>query len=591
MNISRLLQDRLLTALTGLASDAEQYASLVKPSQNPSHGDYQANCAMPLAKVLNKNPREVAQEIVSRLDVSDLCEPPQVAGPGFINLRLKNDWLAQQAQALGRDDRLGVEPVPSPRTIIVDYSSPNVAKPLHVGHLRSTIIGDSIKRLLAFLGHRVISDNHLGDWGQQFGILIYGWKHHRDEAAFARDPVAELARLYILVRQHFGTDEDDDAGNDPVQEACRQETALLHAGNEENLSLWRTFMPHCLAEINHIYVRLGIQFDYTLGESNYQPMLANVVADLQQKGVAVETDGALGIFVGDREDDPPALVRKSDGAYTYTTTDLATVKYRVEHFKAQEVLYVVDARQALHFKNLFRAAQLWGYRDVPLEHVGFGTVMGPDGKPFATRHGGIPLLECLLDDAIAAARDVHQTLTQEAIERGEEAPSFTEDELRRIHEVVGIGAVKYADLSQNRNSDYRFDLEKMTSTEGNTATYMQYAYVRNRGIFRKGEVGPETLRAAPPLPSVDTPHERALVIQLLRFPEALQAAAADHRPNLITGYLWDLAKTYSGFFTNCPVLKAPTPELRQGRLLLCDVTARVIQKGLDLLGIQTVERM
>ncbi|MFQ3592472.1 MAG: arginine--tRNA ligase [Gemmataceae bacterium] len=594
MNISRMLQSRLASALEGLVEPARirEFASLVKPSGNPAHGDYQANCAMPLGKLLAQSPRTVAEQLVARLDLGLACGPPEIAGPGFLNFRLQDAWIAQQVRALAGDPRLGVEPLTTPRTIVIDYSSPNVAKPLHVGHLRSTIIGDAIKKILTFLGHRVISDNHLGDWGTQFGILIYGYKHFRDEAAFARDPVAELARLYILVRRQFKADEDDEAGNDPVQQACREETAKLHQGDPENLALWQMFMPYCLQEIDCIYQRLGITFDYTLGESFYQPMLAEVVDDLRRKKLAVETDGAIGIFLSEKEGDPPALVRKRDGAFTYTTTDLATIRYRVEHFQADEALYVVDARQALHFKNLFEIARRWGYDQLRLEHVSFGSVLDAQGKPFKSREGGVPLLEELLNQAVAAARSVFEQSLAEAAERGEEVPIFSEAEARRIHEVVGIGAVKYADLSQNRNSDYRFDPVKMTDMKGNTATYMQYAYARTKGIVvRKGRVDPETLWNQPPVVLLASPPERALALALLRFPEAVEAAAADYRPNLISTYLWELSTTFNGFFQACPVLKADTLELRQSRLLLCDLTARLIQKGLHLLGIETVERM
>jgi arginyl-tRNA synthetase len=592
MNICLALQQRFLSALSGLVEDPAPHAACVKPTQEARHGDYQANCAMPLKSVLGRPPREIAQLIIDRLDTGDMLEKPEIAGPGFINLRLRTDWLAKQIQAIGRDDRLGVEKVAPPGTYVIDFSSPNVAKPLHVGHLRSTIIGDSLARLLRFLGHTVVTDNHLGDWGLQFGTLLYGYKHFLDREAYQRDPVGELARLYKHVNRLFKEkkeDEEEKPGDDPIKDACRQETAKLHAGDPENLALWKEFMPPCLAEINAIYQRLGVSFDHTLGESFYQPMLSEVVRDLREKGIAEKSRGALAILFGEKE--APALIQTSAGAFTYTTTDLATIRYRMETWKPDAILYVVDSRQALHFNYLFTIARRWGYDKAALEHVSFGSVLGQDGKPIKTREGNATLLHELLNSAIAAARGVDERLHQEALTRGEDVFELTAEEERQVHEEVGIGAVKYADLSQNRTSDYRFDVSKMTAMEGNTATYMQYAYVRNRGIFRKGEVDEAPLRANPPLPDLGTPHERALALQLLRFSEALEAAGADYRPNLITAYLWDLAKAYSGFFQNCPVLKAPTPELRQSRLLLCDLTARVIQKGLDLLGIRTIERM
>ncbi len=595
MNIAHALQQRLAVALSGLTPEFTKYASLVRAAQDSRHGDYQANCAMPLSKEQGGKPVDLARQIVERLELGDMLEPPEIAGPGFINFRLKTAWLAAQLRVMAHDDRLGVEPANRPRTFVIDYSSPNVAKPLHVGHLRSSILGDALTRILRFQGHRVITDNHLGDWGTQFGILLYGYKQLRDEAAFQADPVRELARLYLEVRKQFKKKEqEDDDGpiDDPVQDACRRETAKLHQGDPENVALWRMFMPHCLREIEQIYNRLGLlPFDHTLGESFYQPMLAEVVDDLAAKGIAQESRGAMVIFFGDPEKVPPSIVRKSDGAFTYTTTDLATIRYRVEQWKPNAILYVVGVPQAVHFKNLFAAARRWGYQDLELEHVAFGSVLGADGKILSTRKGTGSLLEELLDDAIARAAEVYERLNEEARQRGEEVPEFSEVEKRAIHEAVGIGAIKYADLSQARTSDYRFDLAKMTATDGNTATYMQYAYARNRSILRKSGIDERLLRETPPTPELPTAHERALALMLLRFPEALAAATTDYRPNQITAYLWELSRTYSGFFTNCPVLKAESESLRLSRLLLCDLTARVIRQGLDLLGIRTIERM
>jgi arginyl-tRNA synthetase len=594
MTVLQQLQEKLRQALTGLVEDVDDFASLLRPSQDARFGDYQANCAMPLAKRLGKNPREVAQQIAARLDRGDMLEEPQVAGPGFINLRLRPDWLARQVQVMGGDERLGIAPAARPRTLVIDFSSPNVAKPMHVGHLRSTIIGDALARLYRFLGHKVISDNHLGDWGTQFGILLYGYKHFLDREAFAADPVRELARLYVHLRKQVRKvtnekgDEEEDP-NDPIMQAAREETAKLHAGDEENVRLWRTFMPHCQEEIDGVYSRLDIHFDHTLGESFYNPMLPEVVYSLQERGIAQDSKGAVVIFFGENE--PPALVRKSDGAFTYTTTDLATIRYRMEQWQPDAILYVVDFRQTFHFKGLFEAAGRWGYDKVELQHISFGSVLGSNGKPFSTSEGTGASLELLLNEAVAHATRVLEQKRQEELAQGRKVVELSEAEKRVVAEAVGVGAVKYADLSQNRTSDYKFDPAKMTSTEGNTATYMQYAYVRNRGIFRKGEVDEAALRQAPPLPILETPEERVLALQLARLGEALENAAAEYQPHQITGYLWDLAKAYSSFFTNCPVLQAETPLLRQSRLLLCDLTARVIERCLDLLGIRIVERM
>ncbi len=591
MNIQHALQDRLRQALADLVPDPGPYVAMLKQAQDPRFGDYQANCAMSLAKVLGQQPRTVAQTIAEKLPLGDVLEKPEVAGPGFINLRLRNDWLARQLQAMAADPRLGVTIVASPRTCVIDFSSPNVAKPMHVGHLRSTIIGDAIARLFRFLGHKVITDNHLGDWGTQFGIILYGYKHFLDEAAFKAEPTSELARLYLKVRSLFkqvNDDDDEAAPDDPVQDACRLETAKLHAGDPENLRLWQQFMPYCYELIDEVYRRLDVKFDHTLGESFYNPMLSSVVDDLLKRGIATESQGAIVVWHGENE--PPSLIRKRDGAFTYTTTDLATIRYRFDEFHAGLALYVVDFRQSLHFKHLFEIARKWGY-NVEMEHISFGTVLGHDRKPFKTRAGGIVGLDELLNEAVAHAERVYKAGQKDAQERGYEVAEVSPSELRHLYEVIGYGAVKYADLSQNRSTDYVFDWDKMMATDGNTATYMQYAYARNRSIFQKGQVDERPFRSNPPLLTLEHPAERALAVQLLRFEEALLVAAADYRPSFITGYLWDLAKSYSGFFQNCPVLKAETPELRQSRLLLCDLTARVIQKGLDLLGIHTVERM
>jgi arginyl-tRNA synthetase len=590
MNVLHELQQRFHDALTGLVPEPAPYAAMVKSAQDARFGDYQANCAMSLGKVLGKPPREMAQTLVERLRLDDLLEQPDIAGPGFINLRLRTDWLARQVVTMAADDRLGVAPVHPSKTFVIDYSSPNVAKPMHVGHLRSTIIGDALARLLRFLGHNVVADNHLGDWGTQFGILLYGYKNLRDEAAFQADPVRELARLYLEVRRRFkkGEEEEGEDPADPVKEACRQETAKLHAGDPENARLWKIFMPPCLEEIDRIYRRLDVKFDHTLGESTYNPMLPDVVQSLLERGIAQESEGAVIIPRG--ENAAPSLIRKRDGAFTYTTTDLATIQYRVKEWNPNAILYIVDFRQREHFLNLFDAAKRWGC-SAELEHISFGAVLSRDGKPLKTRDGGVPELNELLDDAVRRAAQVYEGARQEAIARGEDLAEMSEETLRNICEVVGLGAVKYADLSQNRTSDYKYDPDKMMAMDGNTGTYMQYAYVRNRGIFRKGDVDPAAIHKDPAAVLLEKPEERALAAQLLRFEEALTVAAAEYKPNFVTAYLWDLAKTYSGFFQNCPVLKAETPELRQSRLLLCDLTARVIQRGLDLLGIRTVERM
>lgn len=549
-------------------------------------GDYQFNGAMGLAKELGLPPREVAVRIAEHLSLPDILATVEVAGPGFLNLRLRNDWLSSQLQTMGASDCLGVGRVNPPLTYVIDFSSPNVAKPMHVGHLRSTIIGDSIARVLRFLGHKVITDNHLGDWGTQFGIILHGFKNQLNQENFAKDPVGELARLYVEVRKQFKTEESEDQTTDPVQEACRNETAKLHHGDEENRRLWQQFMPLCLKEIQKVYDRLDIHFDHTHGESHYQPFLHGVVESLEKQGLAVETDGAMGVFL--KEGQPPALVRKRDGAFTYMTTDLATIQSRVQENDPAHILYVVDSRQAFHFQQLFEIARTWLKPKAQLHHVSFGSVLGPDRRPIKTRSGdAVASLDQLLDEATRLAREVNQSNSQPDGSSGE-AP---EEDAAGDAEVIGIGAVKYADLSQNRTSDYVFNWEKMVAMDGNTATYMQYAYARNRSIFRKGGIDMEKFRIDLRSISLETAEERQLGMQLFRFLEAVQHAGVDYRPNVLTSYLWDLAKAYSIFFQNCPVLKAESEALKMSRLGLCDLTARVLKTTLDLLGIRVLEKM
>jgi len=597
MNIIEELKQRFRVVLLDLAEDdVESLLEQIRPAQAAKFGDYQANFAMWLGKRLGRSPRELAGEIAARLTLDDFCQRPEVAGPGFINLRLKDEWLSEQLGRLVGDERLGVPPVKQPRTIIIDYSAPNVAKPMHVGHVRSTVIGDALCRVLRFLGHRVISDNHIGDWGTQFGMILYGWRHFRDEEAYRQNPVAELARLYRHVRklmeaEKSGKEEEEGEADDsagavgPVTAAVLAETAKLHAGDAESRRLWAEFMPHCLREIEQVYRRLEVKFDYTLGESFYHDQLHGLVEELLQKKIAQESEGAVGIFLeGHRA---PMLLRKKDGAFLYATTDLATLRYRIERWRPDVILYVVDHRQTLHFQQLFAAARLLGYDKVDLRHISFGTMLGEDGRPFRTRSGETVALEELLEEAVSRA----MRIVSENDDAKPEGPELSLERRREIAETIGVAALKYADLSQNRVSDYVFSFDKMLAMNGNTATYMQYAYARVRSIFSKGNVNIERLRAARGKIFFSSPVERALGLALLRFPEALDMTAADYRPNQLTSYLFSLAEAYAAFFEQCPVLRAETEPLRQSRLLLCDLTARIIQKGLELLGIKVVEKM
>jgi len=666
MNILRELRRRFAQALEPLATTPQELRELVdmiRPAQDARFGDYQANCAMPLGKRLGKPPREIAGQLIDRLDVADLCEPPTIAGPGFVNLKLRDDFLTSTTSEAAADPRVGVLPVESPRTVVLDYSAPNVAKPMHVGHVRSTVIGDSLYRTLKFLGHHVTSDNHIGDWGTQFGMIIFGYRHFLDKEAYARSPVDELGRLYREVNQLVDYHDSCERRKTVAQQIVTQqaalparqqeataalekapgdkkaaasikkelqrfesalansqaelaeldkkiarvqgdsrlalyaaqyprigadvlaETAKLHEGDSENLRLWREFMPPCLAAIEAIYRRLSVTFDQALGESFYHSMLADVVGELLAKGIARESEGATCVFL---EGSPaPMIVRKQDGAFLYATTDLATIRYRMREWQPDAILYVVDHRQSLHFEQLFATARLWGYDKVELAHVSFGTVLGDDGRPFKTRSGDTVGLSSLLDEAVRRA----ERIVSENDDSKPDGPELPPAERSRIAEAVGIASLKYADLSQNRTSDYVFSYDKMLAMNGNTATYMQYAYARVRSIFRRGQVDAETLRASRPPLLLSSPAERALAIELLRFSEALDMTVLDYRPNQLTAYLFDLANCYSTFFEQCPVLKAPSPELRASRLLLCDLTARTLELGLGLLGIPVIEKM
>jgi len=661
MNVLAELRRRFAAALAVVAPDEpsrDQLAAMVLPSQDARFGDYQANCAMPLGKKLGKSPRDVAAAIVAQLDVADLCDPPEVAGPGFINLRLRDPWLIEQLAATIRDnERLGIPTAAYPRTIVLDFSSPNVAKPMHVGHIRSTVIGDSLARTLKFLGHRVITDNHIGDWGTQFGMIIYGYKHFADEPALAAAPVVELSRLYKLVNTLVEYHETRDAaipaleariaeseknlsamrrGTEPTDPAERKkaakrvqqaetqlvqlrtdlaglrakvaavdddahlakiaaahanigqavlaETAALHAGDPVNHELWERFLPACLAEMEAVYRRLHVTFDHTLGESFYEHALPEVVASLTACGLARPSEGALCIFLDGF--DAPFIIQKRDGAFLYATTDLATIQYRKKEWNPDAMLYVVDHRQSMHFEQLFAAAKLWGYDDVEFQHIGFGTVLGDDGRPFKTRSGTSVGLNSLLDEAVERALAI---VSENDDARPE--PLLSADDRRTVAERIGIGAIKYADLAHNRTSDYKFSYDKMLAMTGNTAAYMQYSYARVRSIFEKGGVDPNRLRFKADQISLNHPAERALALALLQFSEALDGVVADYRPNHLTDYLFHVASRYAAFFENCPVLKAETEALRTSRLLLCDLTARILARGLDLLGIKVVERM
>ncbi len=609
--------------------DAAGVDPLIRPAGDDKFGDYQSNVAMSLAKRVGARPRDVAARVVEALQsdpqVASLCEPFEIAGPGFINIRLRTDVLGSLLNSIpavpAEDDaldRLGIEPDPEPQTVVVDYSSPNVAKQMHVGHLRSTIIGDTIARVLEFEGHRVIRQNHVGDWGTQFGMLCAYLKEVYP-SALERPGEVHLEDLEDFYRRATARDKEDPA----FHERARAEVVALHRHEPATLKSWEFIVAESRRHYESVYRRLGValQREHERGESFYAERLAPLVDDLARQfppgapaglppasGVpsirVEESDGALCIFHRTQAGEPvfrnpegkpvPMIIRKSDGAFLYATTDLAALDFRIRELEADRIIYVTDARQAMHFEMLFATVRAAGWtlrparlEEVRLDHVTFGSILGEDRKPLKTRTGENIKLSGLLDEAVARA---------ESLIRGNEADpakrrGFTEDEIRDIAEAVGIGAVKYADLSQNRQSDYVFSWDKMLAMEGNTAPYLMYAYARIRSIYRRGrERGGTGSTLNAPL-QLARPAERVLGRQILRFPETLEGVTAGLRINLLTDYLYELAGAFMRFYESCPVLAAEDETVRAARLRLCDLTARTLKAGLQILGIRVVERM
>ena len=584
--LTDILEERVSAALKTVCG--QEFPAMVRAAADAKFGDYQANGIMAAAKTVKANPRQLAEQVVAAMDIGDMCKPPEVAGPGFINLRLKDSFLAERLLEMYRDaERLGVDKTDTPKTVVVDYSGPNIAKQMHVGHLRSTIIGDCIARLYDFAGHTVIRQNHIGDWGTQFGMLIAFLKeqypHILENPAAVH--IADLESFYQNAKRKYDEDET-------FAQVARQEVVRLHNHNPDTLRVWR----HIVDESRNHYLPIYHLLNITLtpederGESFYADKLAGVVADLKTESLAVESDGAVCVFpegFKNKDGQPlPFIIQKTDGAFLYATTDLAALRFRLHELKAETIIYVTDARQAMHFQMLFAAAKMagWVKDEITLEHVTFGTMLGEDGKPFKTRTGGTVKLKDLLDEAIERATAVVE----------EKNPELPAEQKAQIARAVGVGAVKYADYANNRNSDFIFSFDKMLAMEGNTAPYMQYAYARIKSIERKA-VGKDVdvqkeLAGIAALPLTE-PAETELARLLVRYDQAIAAAAAECRPNYLTGYLYDVAQAFSRFYSACPVLTA-APDSRPGRLLLCDLTARTIRHGLSrLLGIEVVEQM
>jgi arginyl-tRNA synthetase len=550
----------------------------VRPTADARFGDFQINGVLPLAKRLKGNPRQLAERLLAALDTNTLAGPmcldPEIAGPGFINLRLAPAWVAATLGEAAADPRLGIAPVAAPQTVVVDFSSPNVAKRMHVGHLRSTVIGDSICRTLRFLGHNVIADNHIGDWGTQFGILLWAWKRQRDEAALAADPIGELERLY---KEGSAAAKADPA----VAEATRAELAALQAGDPERHALWERFVAISREEAERIYAKLEVGFDVWLGESFYHDRLAPLVDAMLASGLATVSDGAVAVFL-DAPGLPktPFLVRKSDGAFLYATTDLATVAYRAEHFKADRCVYVVDVRQSDHFRQLFETARRLGH-GMEFVHVGFGMMLGADGKPFKTRDGGTVRLDELLAEAEARILPMVQ----------EKWPAASQAEQHEIAAKVGAGAVKYADLAQNLATDYKFDWDKLLAADGNTGPYLQYALVRTLGVLREFEArtGASFAPTGAPL-LLEQPEERELALELVKFGDVVERVGATLLPHILCEYLYGVARRFNAFYAKCSVLGAEEPQ-RASRLALTAATWKTLELGLGCLNIPRVARM
>ena len=577
-----LLAKKLFNALAtaGLPDAGE-----LTPATDPRFGDYQTNAALVLGKQRGENPRQVAEKIVGHLNVGDVCEPPVVAGPGFINFTVRPGAVAEKTASVLGDERLGVAEKELLRRIVIDFGSPNVAKLMHVGHIRSTVLGDALSRIATFLGHEVIRDNHIGDWGTQFGMVIYGWKNLLDQRALQQNPLAEIVHIYKETNAL--------ATSDPqVREACRQELVKLQAGDKENIDIWNECVAFSMQDFEHVYELLDIHYDIQCGESFYNDRLPGVVERLLKSGIAEISEGAVVVFFRDIPElaDKPCIIRKRDGGFNYATTDIATVDYRLDDLKADSVWYVVGAPQTLHFKQIFEIARRQGYK-ADLRHITFGSILGEDRKLMKTRSGeNVPLRE-LLEEACRRARKIIE----------EKNPDLSEAEKIDVAQKIGIGAVKYADLSQYRMTDYVFSWDKMLSLQGNTAPYLQNAYVRIRSIFRKaGESPVATLlggvreetgrRPVATTLTLTNPAEINLAKRLCQFAETVPQVLNDFRPNILANYLFEVANGFHTFYEACPVLKSEEPA-RSSRLALCDLTGRILHRGLDLLGIKVPEKM
>lgn len=545
----------------------------IQNSTKREFGDFQTNFAMISSKLIGKNPREIASTLVDNFKENDIIEKLEIAGPGFINIYLKNKFLNEELKKV-ENEKYDFSFLNTDKTIIIDYSSPNIAKRMHIGHLRSTIIGDSIKRTLQFLGFHTLADNHIGDWGTQFGKLIVAYKNWLNKKSYEEDPIGELERIYVQFS-------DEAKKNPALEDEAREELKKLQLGDEENQKLWKEFIDISLKEYNKIYDRLGVNFDYYYGESFYNDMMPAVLEELKEKGVAREDQGALVVFF-ENDKLPPAIVQKKDGSFLYTTSDLATMKFRKDELNVDEAVYLTDDRQQNHFKQVFEIGEMLGEPyNYKKTHVVFGIMRFGDGMIFSSRSGNIIRLVDLLDEA--------KTQVKKVID--EKNPNIPEEEKEKIAEIVGSGAIKYFDLSQNRTSDITFTWDKVLSFEGNTGPYLQYTYVRIMSIFRKLKEENINVENKDIILENMNGVERELAVELLRFPQTVVKSYESYRPNIIADYLFDIAKLFNNFYNSSSILKEENKKVMDARILLAEKTAFILKEGLSLLGINTVDRM
>lgn len=570
LRIEKYIEEVFMTAIHKLYPDKELKPIEISIATNEKFGDFQTNFAMMNSKIIGGNPRKIAEEIVNEIGTCNhLIEKLEIAGPGFINIFLKDEYLGEYVSKM-TTEKFEYTELNTKGDVIIDYSSPNIAKRMHIGHLRSTIIGDAVKRLYNFLGYHTVADNHIGDWGTQFGKLIIGYRKWLDKEAYEKNPIEELERVYV----EFSKESENDPSLDDL---AREELKKLQDGDKENYALWQEFIKVSLDEYNKLYNRMGITFDTYYGESFYHNMMPSVLDELVEKGLAVEDQGAKVVFFDEKDNLHPCIVQKKDGAFLYSTSDIATVKFRKENYDINRLIYLTDERQQDHFKQFFKITEMLGW-DIEKIHIWFGIMRFADGV-FSTRKGNVIRLEQLLDEGKKRALEVIE----------EKNPSLSDEEKNNIAEVVGVGAIKYADLSQNRQSPIIFEWDKVLSFEGNTAPYLQYSYARIQSIKKKAEEMGKVITSDTKIVIKDK-IERNLVTFLTLFPTMVLKAGETYKPNLLTDYLFDLAKKFNTFYNACPILNQED-EVLLSRLLIADRTAEILRQGLDLLGIRTVDRM